>query len=265
MVGPRSSRALWPREHGAYFQLAIPLAAALAARAPSLPAVAWAAASCLAFLAHEPLLVMIGHRGRRRQRSDGSRARLRLAVLGAAAAVLGAVALALVRPAAISVLAVSLVPVAAVVALAWRRDERTVIGELVAAIALTGASAPVVVASGGTAATAFAIWLGWAVGFGAGVIAVHRVMARHKHPATSADRALAAVLVAMATACAVMATRSPAPLIAAPLVSIAALLVIAPPSASRLRAIGIAIAVTAATSALLALAMQTGHIGSPGR
>ncbi|HEX7835944.1 MAG TPA: YwiC-like family protein [Kofleriaceae bacterium] len=246
-----SRRSLWPREHGAYFQLAIPLAVALAVHAPSIASAAWAAASCLAFLAHEPLLVTIGRRGPRLQSAEGSRARLRLAVLGGGAIALGIVAVVLAPTPAIAVAALSLVPVAAVIALAWRRAEHTLLGEVIAAIALTGAGAPVLVASRAAPPRALAIWLGWAAGFAASVVAVHRVMARHKRPASSVDRALAAGLIALAALCIATAARSPASLLAAPLVSFAALLVIAPPPASRLRAVGIAIASAGAASGLL--------------
>jgi hypothetical protein len=143
--------------------------------------------------------------------------------------------------------------VGAVLALAWRRREHTLLGELVAAVALTGASAPVLVASGAAPASALVHWAGWALGFGASVVAIHRVIARHKRPVSSIDVAIAVALVAAAAVCIATAPRSPSSLIAAPLVSIAALLAIAPPSASRMRAVGIAIAVIAAASGAFAL------------
>jgi hypothetical protein len=59
-----SQRSLWPREHGAYFQLALPLIAAHLLRAPTVAMAALTAAACLVFVAHEPLLVVLGHRGR---------------------------------------------------------------------------------------------------------------------------------------------------------------------------------------------------------
>jgi hypothetical protein len=248
-----SRRSLWPREHGAYFQLAIPLLAALATRVPTVAAAGLAAASCMAFLAHEPLLVVLGLRGRRMQRDAGPRARQRLAVLGSGAAIAGFAALALAPGGALLVAALLLAPVAAVVALALRRREHTLIGELVAAVALTGAGALVLAASGAPLASALQHWLGWALGFGASVAAVHRVIARHKHPAGPIDVALATSLAAAGIACIADAARSPSIMIAAPLVSVAALLVIAPPPASRLRAVGIAIAATATGSGLLAL------------
>jgi peptidoglycan/LPS O-acetylase OafA/YrhL len=70
-----SQRSLWPREHGAYFQLALPLLAACARRAPSVAMVLLALAAAAAFVAHEPLRVVLGHRGSRRlaQARAGSR------------------------------------------------------------------------------------------------------------------------------------------------------------------------------------------------
>ena len=253
-----SRRSLWPREHGAYFQLAVPLITALAMRVPSFAAVALAVASCLAFLAHEPLLVMLGLRGPKMQQRDGARATRRLAVLATGTAVAGAAGLALAPPATWLVAALLLAPVGAVIALAWRRSEHTLIGELLAAIALSGAGAPVLVASGAALAIAVRLWLDWALGFAASVVAVHRVIARHKRPASSIDLAAALGLVAVDAACLAIAARAATTLIAAPLLSLAALLVIAPPAASRLRAIGVAIAVASAVSAALALTISAG-------
>ena len=69
-----------------------------------------------------------------------------------------------------------------------RRTEHTLGGELVAAVALTGAASVARVASGAAVQPALLHWLGWAIGFGATVIAVHRVIARHKRPAMLVDR-----------------------------------------------------------------------------
>ena len=240
--------SLWPREHGAYFQLAIPLATACAARSPTSASLALATGAVLAFLAHEPLRVLLGHRGARRVELDGARARRRLALLGLCATAAGAVGL-VAEPAAIAAAAFVLVPVLAVLVLAWRRAEHTLVGELAAAIALTGASVPVLVAAGASVATALAHWLGWALGFAATVVAVHRVIARHKRRATAHDAALAISLLAAAASA---LTRWPPLVLALPLVAVSALLVIAPPPASRLRAIGVAIVVASIAAAALA-------------
>jgi hypothetical protein len=245
-----SRRALWPREHGAYFQLALPLATACVRHIPTVATLALATSACLAFLANEPLLVWLGHRGQRMRDVDGRRARSRLAVLAAGALGLGVLGLALAPDPTLAAAAAVAGPVALVVVLAWRRAERTVAGELIAAIALTGASVPVLVAGGSALGAALALWLSWSVGFGATVLAIHRVIARHKRPAAPIDRVLALGL--LATAVAGGAGAWPGSATAAPLAALAALLVIAPPSAARLRAIGVATAAIAAVSSVVA-------------
>ena len=243
-------RSLWPREHGAYFQLAIPLVVAcvLAIAAPSC---ALAGAAILAFLANEPLLVVLGHRGPRMLETDGARARARLAVLAAGAAALGITGLVLAPRDASVAAAIVAVPAAVVVVLAWRRAEHTLVGELVAAIALTGASVPVAVAGATPLSTALAMWAGWALGFGATVVGVHRVIARHKRAATAIDAVIALGLLAIAVA--LVADRHATIALAFPLVAVAAILTVAPPAASRLRAIGIAIVVAGVASSAVAL------------
>jgi hypothetical protein len=250
-----SRRALLPREHGAYFQLAIPLAAALAMRPPRMAAIAWALAACLAFLAHEPLLVLLGHRGRRMRSAEAGRARRALAVRGGGAIALGAAALVLGSPALRVAAAACLAPAAVVVALAWRRREHSLFGELIAAVALTGAAVPVVADGGGGPSVALAIWLGWATGFAAGVIAVHRVIARHKRGGARIDVVLAIGLVALAALSVATVAWFSGSRPAAPLVSLAAGVVIAPPPASRLRAVGVAIALAAAIAGVLSATM----------
>lgn len=251
-------RSLWPREHGAYFQLAIPLIAAYLLRPASLAMAALTAAAWLAFLAHEPLLVALGHRGLRMRERAGRRAGIRLAVLAPAAAVLGALGLALAPSGALAVAALVAVPAAAVVALALRRAEHTLAGELVAAVALTGAAAPVLVAGGATPGTAVAVWLGWSLGFGATVVAVHRVIARHRRPASWIDRILAVALVAATAGSAALGWQALPLAIAASLTGLAAALVAVPPAATRLRAIGVAIAIAAAVSGAVAVLAAAG-------
>jgi hypothetical protein len=65
---PPDTHGLMPREHGAYFMLAMPLASALMGAGPSGGGLAWSAFAAIAFVAHEPLLVLAGRRGARRNR-----------------------------------------------------------------------------------------------------------------------------------------------------------------------------------------------------
>lgn len=255
-----SRRSLLPREHGAYFQLAIPLIAAGFSQVPGLAGAALMAASCLAFLAHEPLLILVGARGERLRSTDGRRARTWLVFLAGGAVVLGAIGLVAAARATTLVAVPAVAASVALIAMATRRSEHTLGGELLAAIALTGASSVARVASGAAPRPALLHWLGWAIGFGATVIAVHRVIARHKRPATRVDRLLALGLVAGSAWLIATATRHPTSTIAAPLVLLAAGLVTVPPRATRLRAVGVAIAVTAAVSGVLEVLAIRGQL-----
>jgi hypothetical protein len=249
-------RSLLPREHGAYFQLGIPLIISYLRCAANLAMVELTVAAALAFLANEPLLVVLGHRGRRLYDQDGDRARLSLAVLIPAAIALAVLGLLRAPWAAAAMAAVVAVPALAVFALAWRRAEHTCAGELIAAIALTGAAAPVVVAGGMAPGAALAMWLGWSVGFAATVLAVRRVIARHKRRGRAPQALgwiLGPALVAAAVGCAAAGEQVPGIAIAAPLAALAAVLAIAHPAATRLRAIGVAIAVAAAGSGAVAM------------
>ena len=185
--------------------------------------------------------------------TEGRRARSRLAVLAAGAVVFGIAGLALAPSGTMLAAGLVAAPVAAMLALAWRRTQHTIAGELVAAVALTGASVPVL-AAGGTARTAaLAIWLGWSVGFGSTVLAIHRVIARHKRPASPIDRVTAVGLVAILVTSIAAASTCVALVIAAPLTALAAIFVIAPPAASRLRAVGFAIVAASIGSSAVAL------------
>lgn len=242
-------RSLWPREHGAYFQLGVPLATACLARAPTLATFALTAGAALAFLAYEPLLVVLGHRGPRRKAADGDRARARFGLLAGGAAILGISGLVLAPSARVAATIIA-VPTIAMLAFVWRRAVHNVAGELVAAVALTGASMPVLAASGASLSLALVVWLGWALGFGASVLAVHRVIARHKRTAATIDLVLAIVMIALVLGA---AAGSMALALATPLVALSAVIIVAPPSAARLRAIGVAIAVASVAVAALVL------------
>src|SRR4051812_49522750 len=63
-----------PREHGAYGQLLFPLVTALAVGRPRVVAWLLAASAVGAFLAHEPLLVLLGQRGARAARAQRGQA-----------------------------------------------------------------------------------------------------------------------------------------------------------------------------------------------
>lgn len=108
----------------------------------------WAVAVTAGFLAHEPLLVLLGQRGPRVRRELGDAARRRITWL-AGFAVAGAVGFFLLAE---SEARWSPAPAAGLVLLVlpfvWRGKEKTLAGELLVGFALAAAAAPALVAAG---------------------------------------------------------------------------------------------------------------------
>ncbi len=240
-------RSLWPREHGAYAQLGAPLLAALLVGAPTRPAIALGAAACLAFLANEPLLVVLGHRGPRLRTTLGPAARRRLAVTVGGSAVLAALGIALAPPNVLALAAFAAVPVCAMLALAWRKSMHSVRGELVAAVALPGAVAPIAVAAGISVSVAATMWLAWSFGYAASVVAVHEILRRQRRRPPGALLAVALLGLAWST------WFAPALVAALPLVAISALVCVRLPPARRVRAVGVALACASVVSVVVAV------------
>ena len=187
-------RSLLPKEHGAYAELAVPMLAALTAGAPGTSALLLATAAWAFFLAHEPVLVLLGRRGERARAEHRDRAVTRLFVLGVAGAVVGSVGLVLAPPvvlrASLSVAALA-ITFAVLVALG---DERSTVGEVLAAITLAGAAVPVGLASGLDVGTAARAWLVWSLGFVAVIIPARSIGARRRVSTPVGIRALPAGL-----------------------------------------------------------------------
>jgi YwiC-like protein len=242
-------RSLWPREHGAYAQLGIPLVTALAVRLASPSALALAAGACLAFLANEPLLVLLGHRGARVREALGASARRRLAVTVGGGALATVAGLYLAPASSLGLAAIAAVPALAMITLALTRSAHSLWGELVAAIALPGAAAPVAAASGLPWQTAVALWLAWSIGYASSVVAVHEILRRNRR----ALPGLALAALAIATASASIYVREL--VVAVPLVGLGAFVAIRLPPARRVRAIGVALVVASSAAAVLALAV----------
>ncbi len=246
-------RSLWPREHGAYAQLAAPLASALLLWRPALPSVLLAIGAVLAFLANEPLLVTLGHRGKRIRDSEGARARRLLAAFASGALLAGGSGLAL-APHAFGSAAIAAAPTALLVLFAVRRAQHSLTGEVLAAIALPAAAIPIAVASGALMERAVEHSLAWSLGYVASVIAVHRVLARNKHPATAADPAILVALLALIAACIALALHvTPIAWLPLPLVAASCVLVAWAPPAKHLRAIGVALVASSVVAIAIAV------------
>lgn len=187
-------RSLAPREHGAYGQLATPLVAALAMGRPSLAALCLTVASVTAFIAHEPLLVVLGQRGARAQRNEAPRAKRALALLGGVTLLLGGAGLLLAPPAARFAALVPALLAAVVAVFVAREEEKTTAGELIAAAALSSAALPVALASKVAPMAAWGALGAWCLAFGAATLAVRAVIANQKAPRSWLRRVLPLLL-----------------------------------------------------------------------
>jgi len=135
------------------------------------------AAGVLVFLAHEPLLVVMGRRGARALREDGLRARRRLGWLGSAAIALGGFGL-LTAPEMVRWLALLPIGLGLVVGGFIREGaEKTAAGELLAASTLSSVAAPIAVASGTPWSVAICTWMAWCLGLASATMAVRTVVA----------------------------------------------------------------------------------------
>lgn len=177
-AAPPRPRSLLPQEHGAWGQLAMPLVSALAVGGVTPAALLLAAATVLAFLAHEPWLVVLGHRGVRALRDDGPRARRVMWSFLAAAAATGLAGIWLAPAAARLALVVPAALAAAVVGFVLAKAERTIPGELTVVSALASSGFAVAVAGGAPLATAAAATATWVLAFASSVFAVHVVLVR---------------------------------------------------------------------------------------
>lgn len=251
VTDPARKRSLWPREHGAYAQLLAPLATSLVVLRPTVASGLLALAACCAFLANEPLLVVLGHRGRRMREQDGPRALRRLAALTIVALLAGIAGLVL-APQVLATAAIVALPAVLTIVLAWRRLERTLVGEATAAAALSGAGAPILVASGASMTSALLIWAAWAVGYACTVIAVHRVIARHRAAASWRDTIASIVLASVATGAIALLARHSLLGATTPLALASLVLVAKPPRATYLRTIGVVLVIASVATAALA-------------
>lgn len=169
---------LLPREHGAYAQLGFPLLGGLLLGAPGASAFLFAAAAILLFLANEPLVLLLGVRGRRQQEELANPARRHLALR---AALGGVAACAALWFAPLETRWLALAPAAfaaALVPLVLAKNLKTLPGEMVAAAAFSSMHLPVA-AAGGVAGTL--LWgppLMWFAATVAATLCVHAIKAR---------------------------------------------------------------------------------------
>jgi hypothetical protein len=175
-----TARAVFPREYGAYAELAFPVVTAFLLAGLTAAGLCFAVAVIAWFLVREPFAVLNGVRGRRLEASLGGPARRAAWVLGVLGA-LGAASGMLLAPAPARLVAI--VPAACGVVLApalLRGRPKTLAAEVVVALALSTMILPIGL-SGGLALAAGAQAAGvWAASFVLATLAVHAIKARAK-------------------------------------------------------------------------------------
>jgi hypothetical protein len=240
----------------------MPLATGLSLARPTLAATLIAAATVLAFLAHEPWLVALGHRGERARIQDGPRALRVMLGLVSAAAVFGGTGLWLASP-TVRLAAIAPATLAAlVVLLVLLEQERTVPGELTVAFTLAGAGAVVALASGAAPDAATAAFATWAIAFGCSVFAVQTVLQEARSRGAAQPGPIHAALVlaisvggSAAALSAGLGWRVPAAVL--PTATLSLVVCLGRFSAARLRALGWSlVAATSATFVVLVAASR---------
>ena len=251
-----------PREHGAYGQLLFPLATALAIGRPGAAALMLAAAAVFAFLAHEPLLILLGQRGRRAAQEQRPRAWRWFSTWAVAALACTALAIALMPVGARIGLSVpgGLTLVLGIVIAA--RHERTTAGEILTALALSSLAYPVALAAQAPARVAVTCAAAFATAFVAATVSVRAVIMCTRRPPAARSRIVAALalvvgILGLAALWQLGLAAGVGVLAALPVCGVGFVLVLAPPSATRLRLVGwTLIAATAATAIVLVAGLR---------
>jgi hypothetical protein len=242
----------------------MPLASGLMLARPTLPAALLAAATIFAFLAHEPWMVAVGHRGERARSTRGGRAAWALMALLALATALGGGGLWL-APAAVRIAA--LLPgglAAIVVVLVLLGREGTLPGELAVASSLAAAGALVALASGAPAQSAAALFATWAVAFAGSVFAVQTVLVRARsRGAGERGRVHALAILGVTAAGSAAALRTglgwTVPFALLPTAAVSLVVCLAPFRANQLRPLGWSlVAATSATLLILLIGLRPG-------
>jgi hypothetical protein len=182
-----------PREHGAYGQLIVPLLTAMSVGRPSAAALTLAIGAGASFVAHEPLLVLIGARGGRLKREERHRATRWLAVSTSIAAVSGAAGAVMLPAAARWTLLVPVTLAACAALMMASGRERTASGEIVATSTLASLSLPVAVAAGATTEAALTCTAAFSAGFAAATLGVRAIIGRPHRRASGRAAAIGTI------------------------------------------------------------------------
>lgn len=254
---------LFPREHGAYGQLIFPLVTSFAVGGVTAASLLIALAAVAAFLAHEPLLVLLGRRGARAKREEQRRAMAWLAMTGAIAAGATLAGVWSLSPDARWSLTLPLLPASGVGVAIIAAREKSAAAEVAVASAFSLLAVPLCLAANASLGTALAVALTFALVFVVGTLAARAIVlgVRAGGDRRGARTTRIAVLVltcAGSAALAAAAARSLLPwttlLAAAPGLMAGSWLAVRPPAPDRLRLVGWTLVAVAAAAALALIA-----------
>lgn len=242
-------RSMLPREHGAYASLLFPILTVVVVGHPT--EVAWLliTAAALLFLAHEPMLAILGRRGSRIARDRRGKARALLALYGAAGLVLGGGGLWMASR-DVQFTAVAPLSFAAMAFLFSARGlAKTGVGQALVACAFSLVALPVGLACGLTFAVSICVAGAWALVGLIGSAAVQLTVDRNKRAGDANAiqyryRSISTLAACMAVVAAAMASpfvnELPLWILAAawPSALVSAVIVVVRPSTARIRRIG---------------------------
>lgn len=170
--------SLLPQEHGAYGQMSVPLVTAFAVAGPSVSGALTAFSVVAGFLAHEPLLILIGRRGPRARREVGPRAMRWLLGWGIAALAAGVAGIVTAPADARWSFLLPLVPAAWLAVAIAKGREKTWQGEAAAAVAFSLTVVPVCLAGGVPITTALTVAIPFALMSVSAILAVRAIILR---------------------------------------------------------------------------------------
>ena len=171
-------RYLLPREHGAYAQLGFPLLSGLVLGAPGLASFLFAAAAIGLFIANEPLLLLLGVRGKRLQEELRVPAGRQLALRAGFGALAGLGAFWLAPDTARWLALVPALCVAGLLPLVVAKRLKTLGGECLAAAAFAAMHLPVAASGGVTGLMLYGPPVLWFVATIVSTLCVHAIKSR---------------------------------------------------------------------------------------
>ncbi|MCA9193115.1 MAG: YwiC-like family protein [Planctomycetales bacterium] len=231
--GPRSED-FKPKEHGAYAILILPIVTAIACGNNSVPGWCVILAAVAGFLSHEPLLIVLGGRGKRAQRLAGSAFRRWLGLV-VITSLTGGVALVMGDSEARWSLVGCLMLAGFGFMMAYRDLNRTFGAQLLGVGALSMPVVPLQILAGCEWQIAYQVWAVWMLGFAATTTSVRSIVAAKKR----LPRHIHWILLATLTACClVWGLRGVRPWAVLPMLIAAWWLFLFPPAVRHIRRVG---------------------------